>query len=144
MKKFIALMVGLAAFLGFLTVPASAATRPAPVKKVAVSAALIKKVCATKGRSDALYWRYCMKPGTVEDAAREWYSLPVGMKGRENRDMENRRSICKFSGQFGGVKPAVRELWHDPAYDTYRNYKLVLDWTGRFAVNDCRAMGYRV
>lgn len=143
MKKIIALFVGVVALLGLLTVPASAAGKPAP-KKVAVSAALIKKICATKGRDNALFWRYCMTDGTTEDAAREWYLVPVGTKGKETRDGWNRRSVCKFVGEYGGIRPAVHELWFDVAFDSYRKNTYVLDQITRFATHDCRAMGYRV
>ena len=97
MKKLIALIVGLAAFFGLLAAPASAAVRPAPPKKVAISAALIKKVCATKGRDNALYWRYCMRNGTIEYAAQYWFiGTPLGFNGKESPEDWNRRSICRY------------------------------------------------
>lgn len=139
-KMFVAAL--LAAFL--MVVGGTALTAGAAVKPP--SKAQIKKICNTKGRDNALYWRYCMTDGTVQDAAHIWYAwTPNGVKGKEQRDGWDKRSLCKFAvKEYGSIEASVHEAWFDPAYDNYRRHEFVLTWVGRFAKNDCLSMGYRV
>jgi hypothetical protein len=110
----------------------------------AVSAYSVKRICETSGRYSALYRALCMRVGTPKDAVRMWYSVPVGVKGREAQENMDRRSMCKFSYLYDGVRYMVRETFHDEAYDLYHNHLTVLRWTSDVATAECRAMGYRV
>jgi hypothetical protein len=123
-------------------VPGVAVAQSAPVAARAAQPA--KNVCETAGRESAAYRRACMTPGTVLDAARLWYSVPVGVKGRESQGLADRRSVCRYAGEFGGIRPAVRERFFDMAYDSFLRHEAVLRSAGEFARHDCRAMGYRV
>lgn len=110
------------------------------------TAAQIKKICATSGRGDALYRTYCMRNGTVQDAAHRWYAwVPLGVKGKEQQGGYDRRSICKFAVEdYSSVHDAAYEIFYDPAYDAFHNHRQVLRWMGDFARVDCRSMGYTV
>lgn len=110
------------------------------------TAAQIKKICATQGRGDALYRKYCMRNGTVQDAAHRWYAwVPLGVKGKEQQGAYDRRSICKFAVEdYSSVQDAIREIFYDPAYDSFHNHRQVLGWMADFARVDCHSMGYTV
>lgn len=117
----------LAGMIALFTFTGSAEAAPAPVRSVA-------SVCETGGRESAEYRRKCMTLGTVADAAGLWYGMPRA----------ERRQVCATAHQFGGIRPAVREVFFDVAYDNYLRHTYVLRWAGTFAAHDCRAMGYRV
>lgn len=136
-KRVLTILAGLLA----LFAPMGAADA-APMVKSSGKAA--KSVCETGYRGQPAYDRKCLKTGTFRDGAMLWLDLPAGKKGRESRDMENRRSVCKYAKNYGGIVPTVRELFNDVAYDAYRNHKIVLTYAGLVAKIDCRSMGYRV
>lgn len=103
-----------------------------------------KSVCETGHRGMPAYDRTCLKTGTFRVGAMMWLDLPAGSKGHESRDAFNRRSLCKYSGSFGGIRATVREVFNDVAYDNYRNYAHVLTSAGSVAALDCTALGYKI
>lgn len=135
MRKIITVVVMVLAMLAGAGAVASAATRP--------TGAEVKRICETRGRGDADYRRYCMRYGTVLDGARMWLSIPLGVKGRESREAYDRRSLCKFAGEFGGVRAVAREAVFDMAYDRFLNHESVIRGTQRVAVWDCARLNRR-
>lgn len=131
--QFLTVLAGLIALFS----PAAAADA-APLVKSA------RSVCETGHRGQSAYDAKCLRTGTFKDARDMWRSIPVGRKGHESAAMEDRRSVCKFSGRLGGIRPAVREIFGDVAYDTFRNNGTVIKYAGAVATYDCLSMGYSV
>lgn len=121
-----------------LFAPAGVADAAPAVKSAGTS------VCDTGYRGNPEYDRMCLRTGTFRDGALMWLSMPAGHRGHETRNMEDRRSVCKFAGQYGGIRPAVREIFNDVAYDRYTNYRTVLTYAGAVASLDCKSMGYKI
>lgn len=82
------------------------------------------------------------RTGTFADAARLWYSTPVGKRGHVRDDFTTRRSICKFADRHGGVRAQAVELVTDMTYDNYRNARQVNAWVATIAQGDCLRLGY--
>lgn len=133
-----ALVSFFAGLIALLMAPANADAAPAAPRPAVTS------ICDTGYRGMPEYDRKCLRTGTFKDGAMMWLSTPEGRKGRESRDMNDRRSICKYAYTLGGIRPAVREIFNDTAYDHYRNYGTVVTWAALTAQIDCRSMGYRV
>lgn len=127
-----------AGLIALLMAPTNADAAPAAARPAVTS------VCQTGHRGMPEYDRKCLRTGTFKDGAMLWLSTPEGRKGRESRDMSDRRSICKYARTLGGIRPTVREIFNDVAYDSYRNHTTVLTWATLVAQTDCRSMGYRV
>lgn len=117
---------------------ASGGASAAPVTKSTPS------VCKTGHRGMPAYDRACLRSGTFRDGAALWLNLPAGSKGHESREAFNRRSLCKYAHEFGGIRNVAREANNDVAYDRFSNYHTVLNWSASVAVLDCTSMGYRV
>lgn len=134
MRKIITTLVTLGLFVGALTGTAEARdARPTPAQ--------IKRVCETSGRGDAAYDRYCMRYGTAADGIRLWFSIPRGRMAREGEF--NRVSLCRYAGQYGGVRPMAREVLFDMAYDRFHNHTQVLRVAGTVAVWECGRLNRR-
>lgn len=136
MKKIVmALLASVLMMMMGLGTTAEAVTRPTPAQ--------IKKICATSFRGNADYNRYCLVTGKVSDGIRMWREIPLGK--RTDRDGEfSRYAMCKYAGQYGGIRVMVREELYDVAYDHYRNHRMVLNVAGWVAKFDCQRAGYRV
>lgn len=130
MRKIITVLVLVLAVLtgAGTTAPADAAPRK-------LTAAEVKRVCETRGRGDADYRRYCMRVGTAADGVAMWFGIPLGKVAREGD--YNRRSLCRYAGQYGGVRAMAREAVFDMAYDRFHNHERVIRVTQRVAVWDC-------
>lgn len=134
MRKIItSVVLGMAMILGITTGGTASA---APVKA--------KSVCDTGFRGQKAYDAMCLKTGTFRSGVSLWFAIPAGKAGRENINDFNRRSLCKFSGKFGGILPTVREAIGDVAYDAYKNNDTVVKWAASVAKLECTAAGYKV
>lgn len=134
MNKIItSVVLGMAMILGITTGGTASA---APVKA--------KSVCETGHRGQKAYDAQCLKTGTFKSGAALWLSIPAGKAKKENVNNFDRRSLCKFSGKFGGLKNTVREAVGDVAYDAYRNNGTVVKWSTSVAALDCASMGYKI
>lgn len=132
MRKIItSIVVGMAMILG-ITGSATAA----PSKS--------KSVCDTGHRGQKAYDAKCLKTGKFKNGSNLWLSIDEGTAKRENVNNFDRRSLCKFSSRFGGIKATVREAVWDVAYDSYRNNGAVANWSVQVAKLDCASMGYKI
>lgn len=97
----------------------------------------LASICTTGHRGQPTYDHRCLTTATPRTAARLWASVPEGKPGRQRDDMTTQRALCTYAHRHGGIRAAARDLVNDMAYDTYRNYRQVLQWVGQDAALTC-------